>query len=99
MWVEDRKIAAIGVKVGRRVTTHGFALNISTDLSYFENIVPCGMPGARVTSISRELGCEVDVDDVAPIVANWFGREFDMKMVTSSPDAPRSVSVDTLGTQ
>ena len=99
VWVEDRKIAAIGVKVGRRVTTHGFALNVSTDLSYFEKIVPCGMPGARVTSVSRELGCEVDVDDVAPIVANWFGRVFDMRMATSPLDAPRSVSVDTLGTQ
>ena len=56
VWVEDRKIAAIGVKVGRRVTTHGFALNVSTDLSYFQHIVPCGMPMARVTSVSRELG-------------------------------------------
>ena len=47
VWVEDRKIAAIGVKVGRRVTTHGFAINVSADLSYFDRIVPCGMPDIR----------------------------------------------------
>ena len=55
VWVEDRKIAAIGVKVGRRVTTHGFAINVSADLSYFNRIVPCGMPGIQITSMSREL--------------------------------------------
>ena len=76
VWVEDRKIAAIGVKVGRRVTTHGFALNVSTDLSYFQHIVPCGMPTALVTSMSRELGAMVLVDDVLPVVAHKFGDVF-----------------------
>ena len=50
VWVDNKKIAAIGVKVARRVTMHGFALNVSTDLSYFDHIVPCGMPLAPVTS-------------------------------------------------
>ena len=74
VWVEDRKIAAIGVKVGRRVTTHGFALNVSTDLSYFQHIVPCGMPMAQVTSVSRELGETVSVDEVIPVVVEKFGK-------------------------
>ena len=76
VWVEDRKIAAIGVKVGRRVTTHGFALNVSTDLSYFQHIVPCGMPSAQVTSVSLELGETVCITDVVPIVAEKFGEVF-----------------------
>ncbi len=76
VWVEDRKVAAIGVKVGRRVTTHGFALNVSTDLSHFKNIVPCGMPTAEVTSVSRELGTMVPVGEVLPVVVEKFGKVF-----------------------
>ena len=79
VWVEDRKIAAIGVKVGRRVTTHGFALNVSTDLSYFQHIVPCGMPMARVTSVSRELGETALVEEVIPVIAEKFGKVFGFK--------------------
>ena len=66
VWVEDRKIAAIGVKVARRVTTHGFAINVSADLSYFDRIVPCGMPDIQVTSMSRELRRPVSVDEILP---------------------------------
>ena len=76
VWVEDRKIAAIGVKVGRRVTTHGFALNVSTDLSYFQHIVPCGMPMAQVTSMSQELGSTLSTDVVLPIVVKKFSEVF-----------------------
>ena len=76
VWVEDRKVAAIGVKVGRRVTTHGFALNVSTDLSHFKNIVPCGMPTAKVTSVSRELGTMVPVGEVLPVIVEKFGKVF-----------------------
>jgi lipoate-protein ligase B len=76
VWVEDRKVAAIGVKVGRRVTTHGFALNVSTDLSYFKNIVPCGMPMARVTSLSRELGTMVPAGEVLPVIVEKFVKVF-----------------------
>ena len=76
VWVGERKIAAIGVKVGRRVTTHGFALNVCTDLSFFDYIVACGMADAKATSVSAELGRAVSVDEVAPVVAEAFGRAF-----------------------
>ena len=80
VWVQDRKIAAIGVKVARRVTTHGFALNVSADLSYFDRIVPCGMPGIQVTSVSRELRRPVSVDEVLPVVVEKFGETFGQRM-------------------
>ncbi len=92
VWVEERKIAAIGVKVSRRVTTHGFALNVSTDLAYFDHIVPCGMPGSRVTSLSRELGRNVSVNEVAPVVVERFGAVFGLRMIQSGSD----FRVDTL---
>lgn len=87
VWVDERKIAAIGVRVSRSVTMHGFALNVSPDLSFFEHIVPCGMPDVRVTSMARELGRDVPVSDVLPVVVEAFGREFGMGMERSSVDA------------
>lgn len=56
VWVQERKIASIGIHVRQWVTWHGFALNVTTDLSYFDLIVPCGIPGVRMTNIQRELG-------------------------------------------
>ncbi|HLY33159.1 MAG TPA: lipoyl(octanoyl) transferase LipB [Jatrophihabitantaceae bacterium] len=64
----DRKIAAIGVRVAQGVTLHGFALNCDADLSWFDRIVPCGIADAGVTSLTRELGRDVTVDDVLPVV-------------------------------
>ncbi len=61
---QQRKIAAIGVRVSRGVSSHGFALNISTDLAYFQHIVACGMPGLAVTSMEQELGRDADAGDV-----------------------------------
>jgi len=65
VWVgRDRKVAAIGVRVARGVTMHGFALNCDNDLSWFDRIIPCGIPDAAVTSLSAELGRQVRVGDV-----------------------------------
>ena len=64
----DRKIAAIGVRVRRVVAMHGFALNCDPDLSWFDRIVPCGIDDAAVTSLSRELGRDVPVAEVLPLV-------------------------------
>lgn len=64
----DRKVAAIGVRVARGVTMHGFAINCDCDLSWFERIVPCGIEDAGVTSLSAELGSRVTVVDVLPLV-------------------------------
>ena len=80
VWVDDAKIAAIGVRVSRHVTMHGFALNVCPDLSFFDHIVPCGMPDARVTSMSQELSRDVAVSHVAPVVARAFGRAFNLHM-------------------
>ena len=63
--IEDRKIAAIGVRVAQGVTMHGFALNCNNDLAWFDRIVPCGIRDAGVTTLSRELGMEVSVNEVA----------------------------------
>ena len=87
VWVEDAKIAAIGVRVSRSVTMHGFALNVCPDLSFFDHIVPCGMPGARVTSMAQELGQEIAVSDVMPAVARAFGGEFGIDVEWSNLDA------------
>lgn len=64
----ERKVAAIGIRVARGVTLHGFALNCDPDLSWFDRIVPCGIADAGVTSLSREVGREVTVRDVLPVV-------------------------------
>ena len=64
----DRKVAAIGIRVARGTTLHGFALNCDPDLSYYDHIVPCGITDAGVTSLSRELGRAVTVAEVLPVV-------------------------------
>ena len=64
----DRKVAAIGIRVARGTTLHGFALNCDCDLSYYDRIVPCGITDAGVTSLSKELGREVVVAEVLPVV-------------------------------
>ena len=93
VWVEDAKIAAIGVRVSRSVTMHGFALNVSPDLSFFDHIVPCGMPGARVTSMAQELGQEIAVSDVIPAISQAFGCNFGIDVEWSSVDALDSTVV------
>ena len=67
-WRPERKIAAIGIRVARGVTMHGFALNADPDLTAYDRIVPCGISDAAVTSLSRELGRDVTVEEVLPLV-------------------------------
>jgi lipoyl(octanoyl) transferase len=79
-WVEDRKIASIGVHVTRWVTFHGFALNVSTDISDFGLIVPCGIEDVQMTSIEREARQPCGFDEVAEQVGRSFGTVFDLVM-------------------
>ena len=76
VWVRDdksdRKIAAIGLRVAKGVTMHGFALNVNPDLSAYEKIIPCGITGAKVTSLTAELGREVSVNEVLPIIKKYI---------------------------
>jgi len=80
VWIENEKVAAIGVRIARWITSHGFALNVNTNLEYFEMIVPCGIADKGVTSMSRLLGCQVDLKDVACSVAARFGEVFGRAM-------------------
>ena len=72
VWVRDdksdRKIAAIGLRVAKGVTMHGFALNVNPDLAAYEKIIPCGISGAKVTSLSAELGSEITINEVLPVI-------------------------------
>ncbi len=84
VWASGAKIAAIGVKVSWGVTTHGFALNVATDLSWFQNIVPCGIHDREVTSMERLLGRSIPVVEVASVVAERFGHVLGYQMVAEA---------------
>jgi lipoyl(octanoyl) transferase len=92
---EGRKIGSIGIHVSRGVTTHGFAINVNNDLQPFEWIVPCGIEGCRMTSLSRELAAEQDLDDFAGIVMECFAEVLGRRPVDtgSSPMAGLGVGV------
>jgi lipoyl(octanoyl) transferase len=83
VWVGERKIAAIGVHISRWVTSHGLALNVSTDLSYFHYIVPCGLT-KPVTSMAQ-LGVRATLGEVSRNLAAHFGRVFDCEMLFEAP--------------
>ena len=80
VWVGGAKITAIGVRISRGVTMHGFALNVNPDKSYFDHIVPCGMPEAPVTTMALELSTKITVAEVAPVLTYHFGRIFGWRM-------------------
>ncbi len=74
VWVDERKIAALGARVERGVTYHGFALNVAPNLDHFALIVPCGLAGIEVTSMERELGRPIAMQQVRERVAEHFGQ-------------------------
>lgn len=89
LWVEtgsgeEEKLGAIGVHLSRWVTSHGFAYNVSTDLRYFDLIVPCGIPGKRATSLERLLKRAVPLDEVKPKISDHFGEVFEREMISMS---------------
>jgi len=81
VWISDRKIASLGIRISRWVTSHGFALNVATDLTYFSLMNPCGIEGCTMTSLQRELGTDVDPGDVREGITEHFGRIFERVMV------------------
>lgn len=85
VWIGDDKVAAIGVKLSRWVTTHGFALNLSCDLRWFDHIVPCGLAQRGVTSLERAAGVSISMEDMSRRVCRHFGAVFQRQMVWVGP--------------
>src|SRR5688572_15764032 len=79
VWTRGRKIASIGVHARDWVTWHGFALNVRTDLSFFDLIVPCGIPQVQMTSVTRELDRDVAMDEVCTVVTQAFCQVFGLE--------------------
>ncbi|NXK90785.1 LIP2M Octanoyltransferase, partial [Formicarius rufipectus] len=83
VWMGDSKLCAIGVHCGNHITSHGLALNCCTDLTWFDHIIPCGLEGKGVTSLSHELGQHITVDHVLEPFLDSFQEVFDCTLVFS----------------
>ncbi|KAK1786056.1 hypothetical protein P4O66_017791 [Electrophorus voltai] len=83
VWVGNNKICAIGIHCSRYVTSHGLALNCNTDLSWFDNIVPCGIMGKGVTSLSQELGRDVTIEEATQVLLEAFSDHFNCTLTTA----------------
>lgn len=103
VWVNKNKIAAIGIKVSRWVTMHGFAFNINTDLSFFEKIIPCGIFEKGVTSLAQELGTKINLENVKEVVIKHFCEIFkynDVKIYNSADEIEKELlSIELEGVQ
>lgn len=87
VWVGDGKVASIGVGIRRWVAFHGIALNVSTDLSFFSEIVPCRMPDVRMTSLEREARTPIGMPVVREVLVGEFRRAFDRSTVSAASEA------------
>ena len=76
VWIEERKIASIGIRVSQWITTHGFALNVNTDMDYFSNIISCGIDNVSMTSMEKELNKKISISDVKQSTINHFNDIF-----------------------
>jgi lipoate-protein ligase B len=92
VWAGDRKVCAIGVKTTRGATLHGFALNCTTDLAWFDAIVPCGLSDRGVVSLSELAGREVTVSDALPLVAARFEQVFDRRLSAAPSEVAAALS-------
>ncbi len=79
MWVGERKIGSVGVKVKKHITFHGMAININNDLSIFENIVPCGLEGVEITNVQKETGQEISMAQIKQRLAELCREHFSSK--------------------
>ena len=86
VWLGSEKLGAIGLRVTRGVTKHGFALNVTTDISYFDGIIPCGLPDKGATSLSRILGTPIAMSDVKWSTVNNFAMVFDADITVIARD-------------
>ena len=82
-WIGEKKIGAIGVRISRWITSHGFAFNVNTDLDQFDLIVPCGIPDRGVTSLHEAIGRDIAVVDVEDSLARHFGDVFDRRVTAA----------------
>lgn len=94
VWVDGKKVCAMGIKCSRWVTMHGFALNVNTQLDYFGHIVPCGITDRSVTSLSELLGRRVSEQEVKPLIVKHMAEIFDVNMVKLDELPARFLATD-----
>jgi lipoyl(octanoyl) transferase len=86
VWVGEEKICAIGIKLSRWISMHGLALNVNSDLKFFDNIIPCGIFHKGVTSVKNQLNREILIEDVIPLIVKNFEKVFGVNSEEISPD-------------
>ncbi|XP_066252610.1 octanoyl-[acyl-carrier-protein]:protein N-octanoyltransferase LIPT2, mitochondrial [Euwallacea similis] len=96
VWIGNNKICAIGIHGSRFITTHGLAFNCNTDLAWFDNIVPCGLVGKGVTSLSKELNRDISVDEVLPKFIDSFCTSFNCGAIAITEEETNDI-LDKLG--